>query len=75
MKTLLRMVPLLAVAALFAGCGEEPQVIKYEAGKYQGKSDTLPWDSAAYGGDKARWESDMRARIGNQNELRRMPAE
>jgi len=63
----------LAAAALLAACGESPQVIRYEAGKYQGKADARPWESAAYGGDKARWESDIRARSGGQNELRRIP--
>lgn len=74
MSVLRTIAPLLA-AALLAGCGEEPQVIHYVAGEYQGKADTRPWESATYNGDKARWESDMRARIGYQNELRRMPAE
>ncbi len=71
----LRVIAPLFAAALLAGCGEEPQVVHYEDGEYQGKADSRPWESAAYGGDKARWESDMRARIGHQNELRRMPAE
>lgn len=75
MKIVSMMIPLLAAAALVAGCGEKPQMLTHEPGKYHGKADTRPWESAAYGGDKARWESDMRARIGNQNELRRMPAD
>jgi hypothetical protein len=62
---------LAAVAA--AGCGESPQVVQYEAGKYQGKADAQPWESAAYGGDKARWESDIRARTSKQSELGRIP--
>lgn len=62
-----------AAAGLLAACGESPQVIEYKAGQYQGKADTPPWESAAYGGDKARWESDLRARVGKQNELQRMP--
>jgi uncharacterized lipoprotein len=58
---------------LLAACGESPQVIQYEAGKYQGKADARPWESAAYGGDKARWESDIRARSAGQTELHRIP--
>lgn len=75
MSVLRTIVPLCAAVALLAACSEEPQVVRYEAGEYQGKSDTRPWESAAYNGDKARWESDMRARIGKQNELGRMPAD
>ncbi len=73
--SVLRAIAPLFAAVVLAGCSEEPQVIRYEAGKYQGKTDTRPWESATYSGDKARWESDMRARIGYQNELRRMPAD
>lgn len=65
---------LLCVAAVaLAACGESPQVIQYKAGKYQGKPDTRPWESATYGGDKTRWESDIRARSDKQTELKRIP--
>jgi uncharacterized lipoprotein len=58
---------------LLAGCKESPQVLDKKAGEYQGKVDTRPWEGPAYKGDKAAWESDLRARSGNQNELRRVP--
>lgn len=65
---------LLGLAALgLAGCGERTQVVQYKAGYYQGKADTRPWEGGEYAGDKARWESDMRARVSRQNEIGRMP--
>lgn len=73
MKAIARCALLGVVAVLAVGCGESPQVIQYKAGHYQGKEDTQPWESATYGGDKARWESDMRARVTKQSELGRMP--
>lgn len=71
-----RQAALLAASlslALLGGCKESPQVLDKKAGEYQGKVDTRPWEGPAYKGDKAAWESDLRARSGNQNELRRMP--
>jgi len=66
-----------AVAAL-SGCGEKPQVIVYEQGKYQGKPDTKPWENDPSAslyttskwnkGDKSSWESALRSRSQNQNE-------
>ena len=35
-----------------AGCGERPQVIEYKQGKYQGKPDQPPWDSAKFNGNR-----------------------
>lgn len=71
-----RQAALLAASlslALLGGCKESPQVLDKKAGEYQGKVDTRPWEGPAYKGDKATWESDLRARSGNQNELRRVP--
>jgi len=31
-----------AVALGLAGCGEQPQVVQYKQGKYQGKPDAKP---------------------------------
>lgn len=73
MKSTVRVILLGLAAGMAAACSESPQVIRYEAGKYQGKADARPWESAAYGGDKARWESDIRARSDKQNELKRIP--
>ena len=71
----IRLSAVLAAASLLAACGEAPQVVEYANGSYAGKADTRPWESAAYGGDKARWESDMRARARKQTEIGRMPAD
>jgi len=68
-----RIVLLCLAAAVLAACGESTQVIQYKAGKYQGKPDARPWESATYAGDKARWDSDIRARSDGQNELKRIP--
>jgi uncharacterized lipoprotein len=73
MRRTARITLLCLAAALAAGCGESPQVVRYKAGEYQGKTDARPWESAAYGGDKARWESDIRARSDGQTELKRVP--
>jgi hypothetical protein len=77
---------LLAGAALFAvfglsGCGESDQVVVYEQGKYKGKSDTKPWENEPGGslyttsrwnkGDKASWETALKARNQGQNEYTR----
>ena len=69
-------------AAGLAGCGEKPQVIVYEQGKYQGKPDTRPWDNDPAAslyttskwtkGDKASWEAALKARNQNQNEYVRI---
>ena len=69
----MRTVILIGAALALAACSEAPQVTHYKAGTYSGKPDTRPWESAAYGGDKARWESDMRARARKQTEIGRMP--
>jgi len=73
----------LAATAALAGCGESDQVIVYQQGKYQGKPDARPWDSApgADGtyttskwnkGDKSSWESALRSRSLSQNEYARI---
>lgn len=62
----------IAVAALLVACGERPQVIEYKQGQYQGKADARPYDNTAFNGDKAKWESDIRARGQNQNEYKRV---
>jgi hypothetical protein len=63
---------LAAIAALgLAGCGEQPQVVQYKQGKYQGKPDAKPWDSPEWGGKQAEWERAINARTQNQNEYAR----
>lgn len=68
-----RLILLCLAAGLLTACGESNQVVQYKAGEYRGKTDTRPWESAAYNGDKARWESDIRARTEGQTELKRIP--
>ncbi|GAB4177389.1 MAG: hypothetical protein OHK0026_15700 [Rhodocyclaceae bacterium] len=61
-----------AVVALgLVACGERPQVTVYAQGKYQGKTDTAPYDNAAFGKDKAKWEAAVRARGQGQDEYAR----
>jgi uncharacterized lipoprotein len=63
---------LAALVALgLAGCGEQPQVVQYKQGKYQGKPDAKPWDSPQWGGKQADWERAINARAQNQNEYTR----
>ncbi|HTY98554.1 MAG TPA: hypothetical protein VMB75_01880 [Rhodocyclaceae bacterium] len=59
---------MLALAVLLAACSEKTQTI----GDYRGKVDEKPYD-AKFGGDKVKWEAQLRARALNQNEYRRMP--
>lgn len=61
----------LAAAGL-AGCGERPQVGKYEQGKYAGKADQRPWDGGTFKGDKGAWEQAERNRVRAQNEYKRV---
>jgi hypothetical protein len=69
------------LASLVSGCGERSQVVVYKSGKYQGKTDTKPWENspgaALYttskwtGGDQASWETALRNRNQSQNEYNR----
>ena len=59
------------VAIGLAGCGERPQVIEYKQGKYQGKPDQPPWDSAKFNGNQNEWELAIKQRNQNQNEYKR----
>jgi len=77
-KALFTLLTALAVLCL-AGCGEREQVGEFKRGKYQGKPDTQPWSNAplAYDnakwtqGDRASWETQIRARQSWQNERHR----
>lgn len=79
-KVLLAGVFVLA-ATLVSGCGERSQVVAYQSGKYQGKTDTKPWENspgaALYttskwtSGDMASWETALRTRNQGQNEYSR----
>lgn len=59
---------ILIAAGLLAACGEKTQTV----GDYRGKVDAKPYE-ANFGGDKAKWESTLRARNQNQNEYKRVP--
>lgn len=71
---------LVALAGV-TGCGEKEQVVVYQQGKYQGKSDTKPWEndpgaslnttSKWKAGDKTGWETALKSRTQNQNEYTR----
>ena len=61
----------IAVAVGLAGCGERPQVIEYKQGKYQGKPDQPPWESARFNGNQTEWELAIKQRAQNQNEYKR----
>ena len=74
---------LLVVAVLgLAGCGEPEQVVVYKQGKYQGKPDSLPWNSESpvaelrggkwTKGDRASWEEQIKQRQLAQHEHRRI---
>lgn len=65
MRTLALM---LIAAGLLAACGEKTQTV----GDYRGKVDAKPYE-ANFAGDKAKWESTLRARNQNQNEYKRVP--
>jgi hypothetical protein len=71
MSTIKWMTALVAAAAL-VGCSEKAQVVEYKAGTYSGKPDTRPYESAKYSGDKAMYQSDLRARGHKQTEIGRM---
>ena len=74
-------VVVVLLASLVSGCGERSQVVVYESGKYQGKTDTKPWENspgaALYttskwtSGDQASWETPLRTRNQSQNEYSR----
>ncbi len=68
-----KVVAFAAIAALgLAGCGERPQEMVQKTGKYQGKPDTVPWDSPQFGGKQAEWERAIQTRTQNQNEYTRI---
>ena len=76
------VIAVAAVTAGLAGCGETEQVIVYQQGKYQGKSDTRPWENEPGAGptatskwtkgDKGSWETALKSRSRAQNEYVRI---
>ena len=72
-----RIVALLLAGAGMAllgltGCGEREQTAHYEDGRYRGKPDTPPYQSAQFGGDQQKYENAQRERAQNQNEYNRI---
>lgn len=65
------MVMATALGFGLAACGDRDRAVVYKQGKYQGKADSQPWSNPPYGGDKAKWEGDLRARNLQQDESRR----
>ena len=65
------LVALIAAAGL-AGCGEKPNVTVYKQGKYQGKPDNVPWQSAPFNNNQVEWEKAIKARNNGQNEYLRV---
>lgn len=61
----------VAFALGLSACGERPQVIEYKQGKYQGKPDQPPWDSAKFNGNRNEWELAIKQRNQSQNEYKR----
>jgi hypothetical protein len=81
-KRALLLLGALALAAGLVACGEREQVTVYKAGKYQGKPDSLPWNSESpvaelrggkwSKGDRNSWEEQLRQRQLAQHEHKRI---
>jgi hypothetical protein len=61
-----------ACAVALGACGEKPQVTIYKQGKYQGKPDNVPWQSAPFNNNEAEWQKTIKARSNAQNEYLRI---
>jgi hypothetical protein len=74
------MIAVIATLGLNACMEVEQTAAAPKQGKYQGKTDTAPWDNEplAYGtarwkkGDKSSWEDEIKARNLAQNEDKRI---
>jgi hypothetical protein len=71
-RGILIVVTTIAVSAFVAGCGERPNVTVYKQGSYQGKPDSLPWQSAPFNNNQTEWEKAIKARNNAQNEYLRV---
>ncbi len=65
------LVLVLAIAML-AGCGEPPQNVQYEDGRYAGKPDTPAWQGDAFKGSRDVWEAEIKQRNKLQDEYTRL---
>lgn len=70
-RSILATMSVVAAAAVLGACGEQPQVVVYKQGTYQGKPDQPAWAAAPWNGNKAEWDVAMRTRAQNQNEYKR----
>jgi hypothetical protein len=69
--TIVRILVVAAVTTFaLCACGERPQVVNYKQGSYQGKPDSPPYN-AQFGGDRTKWENEIRSRNQAQNEYKR----
>lgn len=59
-----------ALVLVLCACGEIDQNVKSEK-VYAGKKDSRAADSAAFGGDKKKWEAALAKRSDTQNEYLR----
>jgi len=68
-----RLLTTASVALLGLGlvACEKSQVVTYKQGKYQGKTDSKPWDNEQFKGDQAAWEKAMKQRQLSQNDYKR----
>lgn len=70
MKSRVLLAVVVGAGFLLGGCGERPQVITYQQGKYQGKPDEKPWENSRWS-DKRQWENALKTRGAGQNEYLR----
>ena len=68
----LYLLTLAAAAFALTACGEKPNVTVYKQGKYQGKPDNVPWQSAPFNNNQGEWEKAIKARNNAQNEYLRV---
>lgn len=71
MRKLLIAGVMASVAVFVSACSEPDQSARYAEGQYSGKTDAQPWTSAAFNGDKAKWDHATSQRTRNQNEYLR----
>ncbi|WP_151447694.1 hypothetical protein [Lacisediminimonas profundi] len=72
---MIRTISVIAALTMLAGCGEKPQtgVSSYKPDQKPWAGAASPYNAAGYkGGDKAAWDTQMRARIQTQNEHNRV---
>ena len=64
----LTVLMLAAGLLVLSGCGEKTKVTIYKQGKYQGKPDNVPWQSAPFNNNQGEWEKAIKARNTAQND-------